>query len=319
MKFNRYNSLTNAYMISDIEKMRDVVGDSCDWVVTEKIHGSNFQVKGVRDSPDANIEFRIGKRSGFTDLNFFGLHSSEPFVEQYAAVNKMIGRLMTDDPSIDSITVYGEVYGGNIQKGIFYSTFKRFIAFDLLINDGYIPYKESLDIFDEYNIDRVKVLKTGSFEECLDYPNTFNSHIPELLHEESPEENVCEGVVIRPNIPHYLSSGSFVVIKNKNSKWLEKSKVAKKSKQKELSEDDLKIYNELSSRINENRVSSAISKYGREMKYIPDILKETLDDITSETSIEFKEFELNDLNRIRRSLSKRIVDLIKKDIMSQGV
>ena len=44
------------------------------------------------------------------------------------------------------------------------------------------------------------------------------------------DDNICEGIVIRPVVPMYLRNGSRVLIKSKNERFAEKKSVKKRNK-----------------------------------------------------------------------------------------
>lgn len=326
MKFNKYDSLTNRYNTKDIIDFIEAVPDDIGWVVTEKIHGANFQFKSERPESDTNMkpDVRVGKRTGWTDTNFFKLQSSDDFLDILQTIQVAMTMIYYTRPEVNSIEIDGEVYGGNIQKGIFYSRSKRFAAFDIKINDVFINHDEYWSITQEYNIPRCPILRCGSREACMDYPNTFNSHVPEQLEEPIPDsENICEGIVIKPMITTYLSNGTRVAIKDKNDKWSEKASMKKKTPSEPLEGNDMAIYELLSNLVDENRIASAISKIGNKMRNIPELLEEVnrdiLEAVHEDSYRKYVEAITVDItadntNKIRRLLAKRIVTLIKRNI-----
>ena len=327
MQFERYPSLTNSYNIEDMIRLTDEVPDDENWVVTEKIHGANFQFKTSRPVCGEDWDFRIGKRTGFTDDNFFKLNSSEEFLHSQEQVRVAMNLIYYTRPDVKEIEICGEVYGGNIQKGIFYSRSKRFAAFDIKINGVFVNHKEYSSIIQEYNIPSVPIIYVGSFRNAIKISNTFNSLMPNILKEDLPEgDNICEGVVIKPVNTHFISSGARVALKNRNDLWSEKASMKKRKQADPLEGNDLKIYDLLSGMIDENRIESAISKIGSEMKLIPLLLDEVQNDIIKSTKESVYEPYLKDItvditkdntNKIRRLLSKRIVSLIKASIQGR--
>ena len=74
------------------------------------------------------------------------------------------------------------------------------------------------------------------------------------------KDNICEGVIIKPVMPQFLHNGSRIIIKNKNAKWSEKSKVKTKGgKQVKLSDKAETLLLELERFINPNRLTNVIS------------------------------------------------------------
>jgi len=103
-------------------------------------------------------------------------------------------------------------------------------------------------------------------DECLKYPNAFQSKISQWLGLPDIEDNICEGVVIRPVEPQYLRNGTRVLIKNKNARFAEKKSVKKRNKL--FSEhvpysDALKsLLPEVEAYVTEARLSNVISHIG---------------------------------------------------------
>lgn len=61
MQFNRYDSLTNLYNTKNIIEFQDAVPSRHMRVITEKIHGANFQFKSTRPVCGEEWPFRVGR------------------------------------------------------------------------------------------------------------------------------------------------------------------------------------------------------------------------------------------------------------------
>ena len=59
-------------------------------------------------------------------------------------------------------------------------------------------------------------LFTGALTDAMQYPNAFESTIPAYHELPAIPDNICEGVVIKPNVSKHLGNGERVIIKNKN-------------------------------------------------------------------------------------------------------
>ena len=318
MKFNKYPKFTNAYKDEFVFKVMETVPYDTLWYVTEKIHGANFQITGGLDDKGEFI-FKVGSRNSFTDMSFFNLKYSEPFISEYSKVVELIKELIHNGYS--QVTVYGEVYGGNIQKGVFYSDEKRFRAFDIFFDGEFLVRNAAIQMFDKYEVDYCTTIMQGNLLDCLTHANDFDSLIDaELTQEEVREGNICEGVVIRPVIPLYTNKGEFIAIKNKNDKWSEKSRLPKVRKDYDvLPSKLLDIYNKMDQYVTDNTVNSAISKIGREMKFIPELMKELNTDIINSVMNDNKEFELKGCKLIARRFNKRLITMVKKEIQNYQV
>ena len=113
-------------------------------------------------------------------------------------------------------------------------------------------------------------LAQGSFDEVINYDPHFVTKLPELLGFEPVEDNICEGVVIKPNKTQYLQrkGGTRVIIKKKNERFAEITGSKAKPKKcgftvtKKGSEELDKALTELQRYFNENRLDAVVSKIG---------------------------------------------------------
>ncbi len=94
------------------------------------------------------------------------------------------------------------------------------------------------EVFEEAGFIYAKTLFRGSLNECLNYPNKFQSQISGWLGLPQFDENICEGVVIRPVEPCFFGNHARVMLKNKNEKWEEKSY---QKKRKPLEKEEVKL------------------------------------------------------------------------------
>lgn len=242
-KFVKYISIENHYQNVYLDKCPQ---DKYMWCITEKIHGSNFQV--FYDGENV----LIGSRNHFVD-DFNNLK------ELLAPYMNKIKSLYVNIP----VTLYGEVYGDGIQKGVKYSKTKKFRFFDLKVGDTFLPYYGAINIFKELELPYIPVreLFESTFKEVVANANTrFNSEIAEGEYAEL-EDNLCEGVVIKPYYEELTTiKGDRVIIKKKNEEFFERSHTPK-AKVKDDRFGDYKQDLELSEAyINSNRFDSVFSK-----------------------------------------------------------
>ncbi len=94
----------------------------CDWQWFEKVDGTNVRVRLTRDS----VEFR-----GRTDAAQLPPRLHQSLLEIFADIGAMIEEGQLRLESGESLLLYGEGYGGNIQKGGNYRPDESFILFDV--------------------------------------------------------------------------------------------------------------------------------------------------------------------------------------------
>lgn len=291
-KFKKYSSIENYYQEGFfITLCKATAQDEYLWCVTEKIHGANFQV--YYDGED----FLIGSRNRW-------LNPNENFYNLYNLINEIkpnIMELMMEFSKKPPIRLYGEVYGDGVQKGVKYSKEKRIRFFDIKVQDDYMPYAQAEYFFEKFNIPyiRVKEKIQGTINEVINKVNThFNSEVAEGEYA-TLENNLCEGVVIKPYMFNaYTDKGERVIIKKKNEEFLEKSKFPKTpNPKKEIAYsqciEDVKPY------INNNRFDSVFSKDNYQKPDFGTFIKAYAQDVVEDASkdnIEFKDIKI--LNNI---------------------
>lgn len=236
MEFKKYNSVENSYQEKFVDQIVLQGLHEGIYVVQEKIHGANFSFYCNGET------VKIAKRTGF-------IEEGEQFYNADLVLSKYKGKVMdllkhvqNKYEFVNYIILYGELFGGvynhqdvtpentaiRVQKGIHYAPYNDFYAFDIALNgETYLNVHECNQFLDEMGFLYSKSLFEGTFEEALRYPNDQNSILPSWLGLPELESNISEGVIIKPLEVKYFRNGSRVVLKNKNEKWSEKSKIRK--------------------------------------------------------------------------------------------
>jgi len=281
MSFKRYSSIDNSYRQKTLEHYAATGHTVGKWTVQEKAHGSNFQV--IYDGK----ECKFASRSQIVEpMKFFNCVSVADAAEIF--VKNLWDRLQLEDGHV--LRAYGELCGGlynhpdvgkignepGIQKGVSYSPHQIFYVFDLMVDEEFLDmsvamymsklacndYEAGLDDSEPSRVVLAKLLHEGTFEECLAYPNDFQTTIP-FPGLPAIDDNTCEGVVLKPEKAGRLGCGSRVLLKNKNAKWKEKASEPKTPrKQKEIPEDVALAAAEVGQYFVENRLRNVLSKMG---------------------------------------------------------
>jgi Rnl2 family RNA ligase len=276
-------------------------------------------------------------------------------LERYRERVLRLFRLVKDRYSdLETLSVYGEMFGGSyphpavpavrgasvIQRGVYYSPSHEFYGFDLLIRgaspqppvtsigdmesptmesgERYLGVSEVSELFASAEMLYARVLFEGSLSECISYPNAFITKIPEWLGLPALEDNICEGIVIRPVEACFLTSGSRVLLKSKNDRFKEKSHlhrggVVEPSYSPELS----LMLDTIASYITENRLSNVVSKIG-EVSFPRDIGKvmgllsrDALEDFMKENECAYMELDRAEQKLVTKRASVLSAELIK--------
>lgn len=319
MDFKKYSSIENSYRTKFINKIEEEIDSKTIYMVTEKVHGSNFSF--YYDGTD----FKVAKRSGFIE-DFSTFFDCGSVVEKYK--DKVI-QMYENLGSPVEIVVYGELYGGryghldvkqlgekSVQKGVDYCPHKDFICFDVKVNGQLLNMKVAHANLDKVGIPRLKILQTGTLHECLGHPNKFQTTIPDLHGLPEIEGNVCEGVVIKPIDPLFLYDRTRVIIKNKNEKFAEKQKEKRPPKaidpEIEIMKENIKLY------INENRLRAVLSKMGTITKEdFGKIIKEFSADVLEDLKKDEHHFEDKDkLKSATKSIGQLCASFIRKHFLN---
>ncbi len=283
LNFKRYCSFDNHYDSKLIHKIRETISILGEkegiWEATEKVHGSHFAVTAIRDGLDFTL--RGAKRSGFLDPDekFFNYQTvMEKYEEEVGVALLMV---QSEYPEVTQITIHGEIFGGfypgkptndsiKVQNGIFYSPINDWYVFDIHDGHKYLDSDVVARIFKKCNFFYAQPVCMGTFDEVLNYNNTFNSTLPKLLGSPDYENlgtNVAEGLVLKPRKTLYFATGSRVMLKSKTEKFSEKlskegnSRGNPKDKSPQGSDPEVEsIWSALSLYITENRLNNVKSK-----------------------------------------------------------
>lgn len=315
---------------SEMEKLK--------WVVTEKVHGANFSFSYE------NGTLRFAKRKDYLQWNddFFGFQ---------LVVNKLENNILrlfeqlSSDIVGEKYMVYGELFGGKyphpevdpiadlqaIQTGVYYTPGIAFCAFDIAIENEsgskyYLDYETAVGYFEQFRIFYAKPLLIGKFAEAMNFNIRINSTIPKALQLPELQDNLIEGVVIKPY--NQVDQNRRPIVKLKNPEFDEEEKFHEAEKWSFVpnvssrTEDLSFIVAELRNYITQNRLQSAISKIGTLDRTNPlrvaDIKTEFLEDVI----VDFNENNnhlLNDLAPDEKEwIMERVHFEIHKMILANG-
>ena len=338
LEFKKYNSIENTYNKEFMDRIKLEGYDSLQYVVQEKVHGANccFVTNGE------TVQF--AKRTGWVEAGEM-FYDYEELVERYIEKTiKLFHRVKKDYADMTNLSIFGEMFGGKyphpdvsndkkvmcIQKGVLYSPKHEFYAFDLCVQVSdsrkYLSVNEISEYFETGGFLYAKTLFQGTLEECLSYPNAFESKIAGWLGLPAIEDNTCEGVVIRPIETVYFGNGSRLLLKNKNSKFEEKKSIRKRQPRlfaEPTYSDELNVLLVVvESYVTENRLNNVISKIGNISvpkdfgRLIGLFSKDILEDFLKEHESEYALVEKSEQKILNRHINKLATQLIKKVYMN---
>ena len=156
-KFEKFSSLENSYRENFIHKIREQGYENDVYIITEKLHGANYGFTVVvENSLPTTLP---SKRSGFisADEKFY---NHRPVYEKYVdkVSNLALCLLKDNNMSGGVVTVYGKLYGGNVQGGMAYPLEQDFAGFDITVDGTPIDKRKAFSLMNEYEIPTVPVL-----------------------------------------------------------------------------------------------------------------------------------------------------------------
>ena len=325
MKFNKYPSIENTYRKDFISRINPD-DYNISYSIMEKVHGANSSF-----TYDGN-EFRCAKRTSFIgDENFYNLQEFLDDVKEVLVTE--YNRLCNIYPDLAQVTIYGEICGGSyphesikqdftakkVQQGVYYHPSNVWLAFDFCYEttDNKIVFystKEFYNLCEEHNIPTVPLLSiVPTLEMALDYPNDNLSIIgTEMYGFPQIENNIMEGVVIKPYEKDIWYGDHRLILKNKNEHFAEVSHQKKGNIQKEYSENMMQAINYVSQFINENRINNVFSHFSEDeisMNNFGNLIREINKDVIEEV-----EKEPNITNILTTSEHKLVSKIINKKV-----
>ncbi|MBW1970940.1 MAG: hypothetical protein JRF45_13320 [Deltaproteobacteria bacterium] len=329
MRFKKYFDIENSYRKKFIDIVVAEKLDEGEFVVQEKAHGANLSF--WYDGKD----LKSAKRSGFIKDDFYDYKPVEG--KNRERVKHLYAILKEEGCDFSELAVYGELIGGTyphkdvekdisatrIQKGIFYTPHNEIYVIDTAIDGQLLDVDKFNQVMEKAGFLYAKTIFRGTFEECLKYSNSFPSQISVWLGLPELEDNICEGVVIKPVIPKFLSDTTRIILKNKNEKWAEKAKARDRSKkaQMTLSAKGEELFSEMGSLITENRLRNVLSKIGpigqKEFgKLIQLFSKDILEEFFKDHIEEYNGVEKKEQKQLTRKLSQKCAELIRLNFMN---
>lgn len=305
MEFRKFSSLENTYRTNLLEKIQYEGKDGGLWMATEKLHGANFSFWCD------GTEVKIASRTQFVDGTFY---NCQAVINKYS--QGVLETFRTFYSEGDILVIYGELFGGNVQKEVEYGE-KDFKGFDVTVNGTPLEKLKAFNIIRWAGISTVPVIGTGTFAECLALSNTFKST---LTPEGYEEDNTSEGLVIEPVEPNWFNNGSRIYFKNKTEGFSEKKRKPKEHIVFELSDEESELMNELLTYNTAQRVSNVISKIGQVTnkdfgKILGLTTQDLLEEFTKETEQDPKQIAEDNWKQFLKLLQAEV----GKEVRSQFV
>ena len=340
LEFKKYSSIENSFSREFMEHVVAEMPQDLEYVVQEKVHGANTSFLCDGET------VRFAKRTSMLEEGE-QFYDYPELLERYKdRVQKLFGDIKAKYPKMTHISVFGEMFGGLyphdgvktrqkvslIQRGVCYTPDHEFYGFDIYLftEEGgrFLPVDEVNELFETYSFFYAKTLFRGTLAECLKQPNAFQSKIAEWLGLPAIEDNICEGIIIRPVTPMYLRNGSRVLIKSKNERFAERKSAKRRTKlfvEPVPYSDELKaLIVEGETYVTENRLANVVSHIG-EVHFPKDFgkvmglfSKDVLEDFLKEHGNLYTALEKSEQKLLNKELNKFCTALVKQVYMSQA-
>jgi Rnl2 family RNA ligase len=335
MQLTKYSSIENSYRDKFMDLIREEGKDGGEWVVTEKVHGGQFSIY----YDGATIQASTRTTFLTEDTDFFNWQ--KVLADNRGKMIKLYDILKEKDDSIAVVTVYGELFGGSyphpdvpkvktakrLQKGVFYHPDNLFYVFDIRVDGKYLGVDEADRLFEQAGFFYAKTLFRGSLEECIKHPDNFLSKISQWLGLPLIDDNIAEGIVIKPVDPRFIRTGDRVILKSKNEKFKERK--AKKNRprpqEEPLGEAALELLQELESLVTENRLQNVLSKkgdmpYPLPQDYFGQIMKDFSADIWDEFNKDFQDrydgLDKKERKKVSKAMNQAAAKVVRLSLFS---
>ena len=329
-EFKEFPSIENSYNTKAVKRIFEFGFNRYDYVVTEKIHGSNISFWMGKDG------YKIARRTDFLreGEKFYNYKFVEELYKDRLFILYEVCKVLLNDleelRAIEvkgdiNVVLFGELFGGcydhpdvkrdndavRIQKEVMYCPHNDFYAFDLMINGKFINYDVFSEMMEHCGFLYAKPMFRGNLEQCLVYPNEYITTIPPIFDLPEIEGNITEGNVIKPVYPFFFGNGERVILKNKNDKFKEKSRPKRKEKAIEsFTDEESNFINLAMEFVTKPRMDNVVSKLGEfEPSMTGTVLKNYCMDVIADFEKENGSFA---------ELDKKVAKAIKKNIQVEA-
>jgi len=215
-----------------------------EYVITEKIHGVNFQFCAF---PDGLI--KMASRNNWLDEDTFLNTDLCKIRKDNEIILRQIQQFAEDNNEI--VRLYGELFGDGIQRGVDYGPVKRIKYFGMKVGDSWTSFSYLRTFLDNYYIVPIIGVASG-----LDNALEFNPSGDTRLG-----NGIREGIVIQPYNKVYVNhNGNMFILKNKSDEFQDHKAITKSSPQ-EIDLDVVRLRDIFTTYINNNRIQSIFSKH----------------------------------------------------------
>ena len=311
-KFSSFDNITDKKEVENfLSRFPELNDPEREFIVWEKIDGSNFQLIFELDKPDYTLGSRNGTKSDSED--HFGVRKvlDEKYPSLISSVRKMLNQ------EIQTINLYGEIFGKSVLNRIDYQG-PDIRFYYLRLNGIPVPPVDFLEFMSNIGFSFLsspyEIIKGFNNAKAVDVETESALLAPDA------KRRIKEGVVIADYREIFTSPiGNHFIFKKKsvNFREKEKRKIPKETNKNEMT---LKLNEVFKTYINENRVLAMFSKQGKKIESHKEIghwVKLIIEDAKKEFDKDYQE-ELDSVlkNEIRSvyNIGSKLANILIKQL-----
>jgi ATP-dependent RNA circularization protein (DNA/RNA ligase family) len=179
-----------------------------EWVLTEKVDGTNVRVIFTRREDYYDIDFDVRGKTDSAQMPPQLLNTLRGWCEDSTAEVRKI----MDEFGLSTYVLYGEGYGPKIQSGGRYRTDQGFILFDVAANGGWLDESQVTGTAERLGLARVPTITVGPIDAAVEL---VRSGFASDVADEFDATFHAEGVVAKTAVPLYDRRGERLMWKLK--------------------------------------------------------------------------------------------------------
>jgi len=184
-------------------------------VASEKLHGTNSRIAFIKTNE--NFELMIGSNRTRRKLGTESIY--EKPLALFPQLMDLFEDLLYQNEELNSIIVFGEIFGSGIQDLEYGKDEITFSAFDICCDHVYLDFDDARNLFQKHQIPMVPLLYEGPFDQKL--MEELSSGKTTIMKSKA---HIREGIVVKPKIEREVKGLGRVILKFINDDYLLRKK-----------------------------------------------------------------------------------------------
>lgn len=175
------------------------------WILQEKLHGSNSCF--IHEYQNGTPEIKLGRRNGLVPekelKSFFNIGEAyRPYMQSLTNLVEAVCYERGLDYRNHRVTIYSELYGNNIQKGMLYHEKETIAVFDIRVDNTFLSYQDVEKQCYRHSLPLAPMVMKGTLDKLVPLfrplLEDMKSIVPNMLHNQNIMDAPAEGVIVRP-------------------------------------------------------------------------------------------------------------------------